>query len=71
MAKARQSGIPLLKKKNKIFNGHHGDIACDFYDRYAEDIALIYELNIPNHRFSISWSRILPQGTGSYQLSGN
>ncbi len=58
------------KKKNKIFNSDNGNIACDFYKRYAEDIALIYKLNIPNHRFSISWSRILPQGTGAVNHKG-
>jgi beta-glucosidase len=58
------------KKKKKIFNNDNGNIACDFYHRYAEDIALIYKLNIPNHRFSISWSRILPQGIGAVNHKG-
>ena len=58
------------QKKNKIFNNDNGNIACDYYKRYAEDIALIYKLNIPNHRFSISWSRILPQGIGAVNHKG-
>ncbi len=48
----------------KIFNNQHGNTACDFYHRYAHDISLVKLMNIPNFRFSISWSRILPKGTG-------
>lgn len=57
-------------KKNKILNNHSGEIACDFYHTYAEDIALMYRMNIPNYRFSISWSRILPHGTGPVNHKG-
>ena len=53
-----------------IHKGQHGNIACDFYHRYAQDINLIHQLQIPNFRFSISWSRILPQGTGKVQMQG-
>ncbi len=58
------------KKKKKIFNADHGDMACDFYKHYAEDIALIYRLNIPNYRFSISWSRIIPHGIAALNHKG-
>jgi beta-glucosidase len=57
-------------KKGKIYKNQHPQIACDFYHRYDEDIALIKELNIPNFRFSISWSRILPEGTGAVNKAG-
>ncbi len=57
-------------KPRKIYKGHHGNIACDFYNRYTEDIPLIRSLNIPNHRFSISWSRIIPEGTGRINRKG-
>ncbi len=57
-------------KKKKIFNNDNGNIACDSYHRYAEDISLIYKLNIPNYRFSISWSRILPRGVGALNRKG-
>ncbi|NGM63168.1 beta-glucosidase [Sphingobacterium sp. SGG-5] len=60
----------FVKKKNKIFLGHHGDAACDFYNRYHRDLCLMYRLNIPNHRFSISWSRIFPNGIGEINKSG-
>jgi beta-glucosidase len=58
------------QKKKKVFANQNGNIACDFYHRYADDIALIYKLNIPNYRFSISWSRILPHGVGAVNNKG-
>jgi beta-glucosidase len=57
-------------KKGKILNGDKPNIACDFYNRYEDDIRLIKQLNIPNFRFSISWSRILPNGTGEVNQAG-
>ena len=57
-------------KKGKISNNENAETACDFYNRYEEDIALINKLNIPNFRFSISWARILPNGTGEINLEG-
>jgi beta-glucosidase len=57
-------------KKGKIFKGHHHYTACDFYNRYQEDIDLIKKLNIPNFRFSISWPRIMPDGTGKVNQAG-
>ncbi|MEO6638440.1 MAG: family 1 glycosylhydrolase, partial [Ginsengibacter sp.] len=60
----------FVKRRNKIFQNHHGDTACDFYNRYARDISLMADLNIPNYRFSISWSRILPEGTGTVNPAG-
>ena len=60
----------FVKRRNKIFKNHHGDVACDFYNRYAKDISLMADMNIPNYRFSISWSRILPMGTGQVNTAG-
>ena len=57
-------------KKGKILNGDNPDIACDFYNQYQKDIDLIKQLNIPNFRFSISWPRILPNGTGEINQAG-
>lgn len=47
----------------KVERGDTGDVACDHYHRYKDDVALIRELNVPAYRFSISWPRVLPQGT--------
>ena len=56
--------------KGKTFLGQNGNIACDFYHRYAQDICLMSRLNIPNYRFSLSWSRIIPNGTGAVNPKG-
>jgi beta-glucosidase len=58
------------RQKKKILDGHHGNIACDFYNRYAEDISLMSRLGIPNYRFSLAWSRIFPNGTGQINQAG-
>ena len=60
----------FVKRRNKIFQNQHGNIACDFYNRYTKDLCLMSRLNIPNHRFSISWSRILPDGIGRLNNDG-
>jgi beta-glucosidase len=60
----------FTSQKGKIKNGHHAITACDFYNSYENDIRLIKELNIPNFRFSISWSRIMPSGTGPVNQAG-
>ena len=57
-------------KKGKIHNNENGDVATDFYNRYAEDIALAKKLNLKVFRFSISWSRIFPNGTGEINPLG-
>ena len=43
---------------------HTGDVACDHYHRYKEDVALMKEMGIKAYRFSISWTRIFPNGIG-------
>lgn len=60
----------FVKRKGKIFQNHTGDTACDFYNRYAKDISLMADLNIPNYRFSIAWSRIFPDGAGYVNPGG-
>lgn len=60
----------FTSKKGKIKNGDHALSACDFYNYYKNDIALIRELNIPNFRFSISWPRIMPTGIHPVNQSG-
>jgi beta-glucosidase len=53
-----------------IANGDTGDVACDHYHRWQEDIALMRAIGLPAYRFSISWPRLLPQGTGRPNLPG-
>jgi len=54
----------------KTYGGHTGDVACDHYHRFREDAALMAELGIRNYRFSISWPRLIPQGTGAVNEEG-
>ncbi|MDI9508547.1 MAG: beta-glucosidase [Clostridiales bacterium] len=54
----------------KIKNNDNGDIACNHYHLYKEDVQLMKELGIKAYRFSISWSRILPNGTGKVNEEG-
>ncbi|CAA6692313.1 MULTISPECIES: GH1 family beta-glucosidase [unclassified Lentimonas] len=54
----------------KITNGDHSEVACDHYHRYEEDIDLIANLGTNGYRFSISWSRIIPDGKGAVNQAG-
>lgn len=54
----------------KISDGTNGDVACDHYHRYPEDVKLITELGLDAYRFSISWPRILPNGRGQVNQKG-
>ena len=53
-----------------VFAGHTGDVACDHYHRYPEDVALISDLGARAYRLSISWSRVLPDGFGTPSEAG-
>ena len=54
----------------KVANGDNGDIACDAYHRWSEDIALMKELGVKAYRFSTSWARVDPNADGSWNLAG-
>ena len=51
-------------------NGDTGDIACDHYNRWRDDVSLMKQLGLQAYRFSISWSRVLPDGTGAVNKRG-
>ena len=51
-------------------NGDTGDIACDHYNRWRSDVTLMKELGLQAYRFSISWSRVFPEGTGRINEKG-
>jgi beta-glucosidase len=53
-----------------IEDGSNGDIACDHYHRYRNDIALMRALGVQAYRFSVSWPRILPEGRGAANQKG-
>ena len=54
----------------RVRNGDTGDVACDHYHRYREDVALVAELGLDAYRFSVSWPRVLPDGTGAVNRAG-
>jgi beta-glucosidase len=54
----------------RVRNGDTGDIACDHYHRYADDVALMRHLGLTAYRFSVSWPRVLPTGRGRANPAG-
>ncbi len=54
----------------KVRDGHTGDVACDHYHRFREDIGLMKELGVTAYRFSIAWPRIVPDGDGAVNQKG-
>lgn len=57
-------------KEGKIKNNDTGDTACDHYHKFKEDIQLMKSLGIQSYRFSIAWTRILPEGVGQVNQKG-
>lgn len=55
---------------DKIKHGDSGDVACDFYHRYQDDIALMADLGLNAARISLSWPRIMPLGKGPVNQKG-
>ena len=53
-----------------VHGGENGDVACDHYSRFREDVALMKDLGLTAYRFSIAWGRVLPEGTGRVNEKG-
>lgn len=60
----------FCRTPGKVYAGHTGDIACDHYHRYADDVALMAELGLQAYRFSVAWPRIQPDGSGPVNPRG-
>jgi len=58
------------RRSGRIANGDTGDVACDHYHRYAEDIGLMRQLGIGAYRFSVAWPRVMPAGRGATKEAG-
>jgi beta-glucosidase len=60
----------FVRTPGLVRDGETGDVACDHYRRMEEDVALMAALGLKAYRFSISWSRVLPQGRGAVNPAG-
>jgi beta-glucosidase len=60
----------FCRQPGRIANGATGDVACDHYRRWQDDVQLLHELGVRAYRFSISWPRVLPEGTGRVNEAG-
>jgi beta-glucosidase len=57
-------------RPGRVDNGDTGDVACDHYHRWPEDLDLMATLGLEAYRFSVSWPRVIPDGTGSVNERG-
>src|SRR5436190_16930662 len=60
----------FCKKPGAIWNDQSGDVACDHYHRWKEDVGIARSLGLQAYRFSVSWPRVLPAGTGAVNAKG-
>jgi beta-glucosidase len=60
----------FCRRPGAIKNNDTGDVACDHFHRYAQDVKLMAELGVKHYRFSISWSRVIPDGSGAVNEKG-
>lgn len=60
----------FVRIPGKTFKGTTGDVAVDHYNRYKEDVALMAEMGLKAYRFSVAWSRVIPDGDGEVNEAG-
>lgn len=60
----------FCKEAGKIYSGNSGDVSCDHYHRFEEDVKIMAELGLKAYRLSISWPRVLPEGIGKVNEKG-
>jgi beta-glucosidase len=60
----------LCRKPGAIWNGQTGDVACDHYHRYKEDVAIMKQIGVQAYRLSVAWPRVIPNGTGAVNAKG-
>lgn len=68
--KGRNIWDDFCKQPGKILDQSNGDVACDHYHHYKEDVALMQGMGINAYRFSLNWARILPNGIGEVNQKG-
>ncbi len=67
---AKDKRIDPATGRGNVLNGDTAEVACDHYHRFKEDVALMKEMGLKAYRFSISWSRVLPEGRGRVNEEG-
>ena len=70
MVKELASGTSFPGLPDRVLNGDTGKIAADHYHRMPEDVVLMKEIGLDSYSFTISWPRILPEGTGKVNTKG-
>jgi beta-glucosidase len=60
----------FCQQPGRVQDGDTGNVACDHYHRYRDDVALMRELGLATYRFSISWPRVIPRGVGESNEAG-
>jgi beta-glucosidase len=60
----------FARTPGKVYGGQTPDIACDYYHKYPEQLAMMRGLGVDSHRFSFSWARVMPDGTGRVNQQG-
>ncbi|MBB5869634.1 beta-glucosidase [Allocatelliglobosispora scoriae] len=60
----------FARTPGRVFRGHTGDVACEHYHRYREDVALMAELGLGTYRLSMAWPRVKPDGSGPVNIRG-
>ncbi|MBN2211859.1 MAG: beta-glucosidase [Sedimentisphaerales bacterium] len=60
----------MCRRPGAVFENHNGEVACDHYHRFREDVAIMKELGVKAYRLSISWPRVLPEGIGKVNDKG-
>lgn len=60
----------FTRRRGHVWDGQTGQVACDHYNRYKEDVALMAQMGLNAYRFSVSWPRVMPAGTGAVNEAG-
>ncbi len=68
--KGRHIWDVYTSEPGRIFGGHTGEVACDHYHRFREDVQIMKQIGLKAYRFSMDWSRILPDGCGQVNEEG-
>lgn len=60
----------FCKQEGRIIDGSNGDVACDHYHLYQQDVDIMKEIGFKAYRFSVSWPRVIPEGFGEVNQKG-